>query len=360
MKIGVFGGGQLAQMLALAGIPLGLRFVFFDPTPDCCAATLGQHMHADFDDWQQLKLFAKSVDLVTFEFENIPLSAIEFVSKYTRVYPEINTLNVKQDRLLEKQLFQRLGIATPKFIDIQSKNDIHDAAETLGFPFVIKTRFGGYDGKGQWVLKSEEQIAYTWSQIDGLPCIAEQWINFSREVSIIAVQNRNNERVFYDLAENGHDRGILHTTVNRPSDPIALEAQKIICKLLEELNYCGAIALELFECNGQLIANEFAPRVHNSGHWTIEGAATSQFENHLRAILNLPLGSTQHKGQYVMLNFISKIPELPHALSVPNSHFHNYTKQAKPGRKLGHLTVCADQHEDIDNLVFRLKNFFHF
>ncbi len=359
-NVGILGGGQLAQMLALAGIPLGLRFVFFDPTEDCCAAALGQHIKADFDDWSQLKIFAESVDIVTFEFENIPLAAIEYVRNIRPVYPEINALQAKQDRLVEKQLFQRLGIATPMFVDIKSRHDLDEAPDILGLPFVIKSRYGGYDGKGQWLVKSADQTADVWAQIDGLPCIAEQWIDFSREVSMVAVQNRHADKVFYDLAENQHNRGILHTTINRPGDPMAGKAQAIISQLMDELNYCGVMALELFQINGQLMANEFAPRVHNTGHWTIEGAGTSQFENHLRAILNLPLGDTGHNGQWVMLNLVGDLPDLTKISSMANSHLHDYRKQARPGRKLGHLTVRADPREGPDRLALRLKDSFEF
>lgn len=360
MNVGILGGGQLAQMLALAGIPLGLRFVFFEPAEECCAAGLGQHIKAGFTDREQLKKFAESVDIVTFEFENIPLAAIEFVGNITPTYPEIDALQAKQDRLVEKQLFQRLGISTPRFMDIKSRDDLDAAPDILGLPFVIKSRSGGYDGKGQWVLKSADQLAEVWAQIDGLPCIAEQWIDFCREVSIVAVQNRDADRVFYDLAENAHNRGILHTTINRPADPMAGKAQAIIGQLMDELNYCGAIALELFQVNDQLMANEFAPRVHNSGHWTIEGAGTSQFENHLRAILNLPLGDTECNGQWVMLNLVGDMPDLAKASGIRHGHLHDYRKQAKPGRKLGHLTVRADQPENPEHLAVRLKNLFKF
>lgn len=354
MKIGILGGGQLAQMLALAGIPLGYRFVFYDPSPDCCAAALGEHIQADYDDWQQLQTFAESVDLATFEFENVPLAAVNFVAEHCTLYPKTNALQATQDRWMEKQLFRRLGIPTPQFADIKSRADLTQAAERLGYPLVLKSRFGGYDGKGQIVIKSAQQLEQAWLELSGQPYIVEQWIRFSREVSIIAVRNLSGKMAFYDLAENIHCSGILQTTLNRPGDKLLQQAQGYVHRLMEELDYCGVLTLEFFQIGDELLANEFAPRVHNSGHWTIEGAAVSQFENHLRAILNLPLGQTTRLAYCAMINFVGVLPAMNELLTIPDSHYHQYGKQPKPGRKLGHLTIRSDQPETVENLAQRV------
>jgi len=350
MKIGILGAGQLAQMLALAGIPLGCRFVFYDPTPDCCAAALGKHVQEDYDNWQALQAFAESVDIVTFEFENVPVETVNFIEKHGTVYPKANSLGATQDRLFEKQLFARLGIPTAKFIDITSRADLEQAADSLGYPLLLKSRTGGYDGKGQIMLESQQQLDSAWLEINGQPFIAEKWVSFSREVSIIAARSQNGGCEFYDLVENQHHQGILRTSFNRPDDPLSTKAQEYIQTLMNELDYCGVLTLELFQVGDQLVVNEFAPRVHNSGHWTIEGAVVSQFENHLRAILNLPLGATTHVAYSAMINFISQIPPVNELLSVPGSHYHQYGKQPKPGRKLGHLTICADLPETLESL----------
>ncbi len=351
MKIGILGAGQLAQMLALAGVPLGCRFIFYDPSPDCCAAAVGKHIQADYDDWQALQAFAESVDLVTFEFENVPVATVNYISKYCTVYPKANSLEATQDRLVEKQLFARLGIPTAQFINISSRADLTQAANCMGYPLVLKSRTGGYDGKGQILVESAQQLDAIWLKIKGQPFIAEQWVDFSREVSVIAARSQNGECVFYDLVENLHQQGILQTSLNRPDDPLSSLAQEYAKRLINELDYCGVLTLELFQVGDKLVVNEFAPRVHNSGHWTIEGASVSQFENHLRAILNLPLGATTHVAYCVMINFISQLPAIDEWLKIPNSHYHQYGKQPKPGRKLGHLTICSDLPEKVESLA---------
>jgi 5-(carboxyamino)imidazole ribonucleotide synthase len=354
MKIGILGGGQLAKMLALAGIPLGYSFVFFDPSPDACAASLGQHIKADYDDWSKLQLFAEAVDLVTFEFENVPLATVNFVNKHCTVLPKENALESTQDRLIEKILFRQLGLPGAAFFDITSLKNLERAAEYLGLPLVLKSRFGGYDGKGQYIVKSQEDIAQIWSEIDGRPYIAEEWVSYTREVSVIAARSRNGDCVFYDLVENVHHQGILQTSINRPFDPLSTKAQEYARKLMNEIDYCGVLTLELFQVGDELLVNEFAPRVHNTGHWTIEGAFVSQFENHLRAIVNLPLGETKHVAHCAMVNFVGTLPSSKELLTIPNSHFHQYGKQAKIGRKLGHITICSDQPEVVESYVHAL------
>jgi len=356
MKIGILGAGQLAQMLALAGIPLGYRFVFYDPTPDCCAAAVGEHIQEHYDNWQALQAFAESVDIVTFEFENVPVETVNFIEKHRTVYPKANSLEATQDRLVEKQLFARLGIPTAQFHDISSRADLDQAADSLGYPLLLKSRTGGYDGKGQIMIESQDQLDSTWLEINGQPFIAEQWVSFSREVSIIAVRSQNGDCEFYDLVENQHRQGILRTSFNRPDDPLSANAQEYIQTLMNELDYCGVLTLELFQVGDQLVVNEFAPRVHNSGHWTIEGAVASQFENHLRAVLNLPLGATTHVAYSSMINFIAQMPAASELLNFAGTHYHQYGKQPKPGRKLGHLTICAEQPETLETLTAEVNS----
>lgn len=339
MIVGILGGGQLARMLAMAGQPLDCRFVFYEPSAECCAAPFGTHIRADYDDWQALRAFAEGVDVLTYEFENVPLASALFVQQFTRLYPQANALEATQDRLREKRLFRQLGIATPEFFAPDCLDDLHGVARELGFPFVIKTRHGGYDGKGQFVVRSAAELAPVWSQLGGRPAIAEQWVTYTREVSIIAARNRAGDLACYDLAENHHEDGILRLTLPRAGDPLYEQARAYVEKLVLQLDYCGVIALELFDVDGALLANEFAPRVHNSGHWTIEGAVTSQFENHLRAILDLPLGQTAQPGYCAMINLIGTLPDMKKVHDLPGGHFHQYDKQPKPGRKLGHITL---------------------
>lgn len=351
MIIGILGGGQLARMLALAGIPLGYRFIFYDPTPDCCAATLGEHVEASYDDKEQLLAFARAVDVVTYEFENVPLEAAQYIAEHCDVHPKPEALKASQDRLREKTLFRRLSIPTPEFFDITSSKDLYEAAAKLGFPFVIKTRRGGYDGKGQYVAREVSELDGIWSDLAGRAAIAEEFMSFSREVSMVVARNGNGDVKYYDIAENTHREGILRLTLNRPDDPAAKQAQQYVHDLMRELDYRGVLALELFQIEDKLVANEFAPRVHNSGHWTIEGALTSQFENHIRAILNLPLGDTAHRMRCAMINFIGQLPDIDKILHVNDTHFHSYDKAPKPGRKIGHLTVRANDLDEVNALL---------
>ena len=342
MRVGVLGGGQLARMMALAGHPLGLEFVFLDPAPDACAFPLGRALHGAYDDSARLDELADFADVVTFEFENVPAAVTERLGARVPVYPPAGALAVAQDRLAEKALFRELGIGTPDFCAVGSEAELAAAAEQLGYPFVLKTRSEGYDGKGQQVVRAADQLGAAWQELGGQPLIAEAFVSFTREVSVVAVRSRDGEVHCYPLAENRHEEGILAISHSRPTDPIAGAAQNAAQKLLARLEYVGVLALELFDCDGELLANEFAPRVHNSGHWTIEGATVSQFENHLRAVCGMPLGATDARGRVAMLNLIDELPPIAPLLALPDVHVHIYGKEARPGRKIGHLTVCAE------------------
>lgn len=341
MVVGIVGGGQLAMMMALAGIPLGMRFIFLDPARDACASTLGEHLCADYDDEKMLNLLAEKADVVTYEFENIPASTITILAQKIDVYPSDQALATARDRLTEKTLFRELGIPTVPFATIDTPEEMQQAVDNIGLPAILKTRTLGYDGKGQAMLRNQEDLAVAWSTLGGVPLILEGFASFHREISIISVRSQDGEIRYYPLSENHHRDGILHTAHSLPEDPRQLQAETYAKRILEELDYVGVMALELFDAEDGLLANEMAPRVHNSGHWSIEGAVTSQFENHLRAIARLPLGSTEAVGYAKMTNIIGEMPHVSDILSAEGVHLHDYHKKPKPGRKVGHATTWS-------------------
>ncbi len=353
-KIGVLGGGQLARMLALEGYPLGLEFVFLCPAKDACAASLGTHVHADFDDESALTAFAEQVDVVTYEFENVPLQSVNFLAERVPVHPLPQALATAQDRLREKRLFGQLDIPTPAFVAVDSLADLQQAVAEIGLPALLKTRSQGYDGKGQAMLRDMQDLSPAWESLKGVPAILETFVPFDRELSVIAVCGHRGDTAFYPLTENTHRSGILHLSVSRPNDPMQALAENYAQRLLKELGYAGVLALELFQVGDKLLANEFAPRVHNSGHWTIEGAETSQFQNHLRAILGWPLGSTAATGYSAMVNFMGTLPAPTQILAEPQVHLHAYGKAARPGRKLGHATLHTNNEQALQTGLSKL------
>jgi 5-(carboxyamino)imidazole ribonucleotide synthase len=342
-RVGVLGGGQLGRMLGLAGLPLGLRFVFVDPADDAPASELGEHVRADYESEEALQKLA-DCDLVTYEFENVPVAAIQALESRTRVHPSRKALATAQDRWLEKSCFRELGIPTAPFFDVTSQADLDAALAETGFPAVLKTRRFGYDGKGQRMLRSAAEAATAFADLGSVPLLLEGFVAFERELSLIGARGLDGSVAFYPLVENHHQDGILRLTL-APAPDISPErqasAEQQLGALLRHLDYVGVLTLELFQAGGRLLANEIAPRVHNSGHLTIEGAVTSQFEQHLRAVLGLPLGSTALTGPCAMLNFIGDLPERARVLAVPDTHFHAYGKPPRPGRKVGHVTVRA-------------------
>jgi 5-(carboxyamino)imidazole ribonucleotide synthase len=352
--VGIVGGGQLARMLALAGLPLGLRFVILDPAPDACAATLGEHLRGDYDDRERLVSLAQRADVITYEFENVPETSISFLAERVAVFPGAASLATARDRLREKMLFRELGIPAAPFAAVDSLAELERAAATIGLPAVLKTRTLGYDGKGQAVLRRPEDLAAAWTRLGGVPLIVEGFVDFRRELSALGVRARDGETAFYPLAENVHTEGILRLSRSRPGDPAEAQAQDSARRVFDHLDHVGMFALEFFEAGDALLANEIAPRVHNSGHWTIEGAQTSQFENHLRAILGLPVGSTAACGHAAMVNIIGEPPDLGPVLAVPGAHLHLYGKRPRPGRKLGHATVRASNARDLEASLQRL------
>lgn len=341
--IGILGAGQLGRMLALAGYPLGLRFRFLDPAHDPPAARLGEHIRAPFDDKAALARFAQDLTVVTYEFENVPASALSVLEPLCIIHPGVKALEVSQDRVAEKSLCRQLGISTATFAAVDSEEYLERALASVGLPAVLKTRRLGYDGKGQAVARDISEARKALSTLGASGLIAESFVPFQRELSIISARAENGEIVHYPLTENQHRLGILRVS-RAPaviSSGLESEARNIISKVMEALNYVGVLTIELFEAQGRLLVNEMAPRVHNSGHWTIDGAVTSQFENHLRAILGLPLGSTEQKNPVCMFNFIGKTPELNKLLEITGCHVHLYGKSERSGRKLGHCTVVG-------------------
>ena len=343
MKIGIIGGGQLGRMLALAGTPLGQQFAFLDPASDACAAALGEHLCAGYDDREQLKRLADSADVVTFEFESVPAETVAFLEQYVPVYPNAESLRIARDRWFEKSMFQELGIPTPAFADVLSQADLDAAVQDIGLPAVMKTRTLGYDGKGQKVLRQPDDVLNAFAELGSVPCILEGFVPFTGEVSLVAVRGRDGDTRFYPLVHNSHHEGILHLSIASTDHPLQAQAENYAGRVLDKLNYVGVLAFEFFEIDGGLKANEIAPRVHNSGHWTIEGAECSQFENHLRAIAGLPLGSTAKVGESAMVNFIGEVPAISKLAAIADCHPHHYGKAFKPGRKVGHATLrCTD------------------
>jgi len=355
--IGVLGAGQLGRMLALAGYPLGLRFRFLDPTPDAPAGQLAEQIVGSFENPPCLERFLTGLQLVTYEFENVPVELAQSLQRRVPVFPPPEALAASQDRLSEKTLFRKLGIPTAPFQAVDTRLDLDSALSAIGYPALLKTRRFGYDGKGQVRIDRPEDATHAWRMLGGVPLLLEGFVRFQRELSQIAVRGKDGSLTFYPLVENHHDHGILRLSLApAPDVSAALQADAVglATSLLRELNYVGVLAIELFQQGDQLIANEMAPRVHNSGHWTIEGSQTSQFENHLRAILGFSLGSTEMVGCCAMLNLIGTLPDTIALLRLPDLHLHLYGKSPRPGRKLGHLTLRAPTWSLLQERLARL------
>lgn len=347
-KIGIIGAGQLGRMLALSGYPLGLRFTFLDKSAEAPGGQVGDIILGDFDDPAKLAELAAAVDVLTFDVENVPAEPLRAIVRNTSFNPPLDALATAQDRLHEKNLFRELGIATPAFAAVDTLTGLQQAVADIGLPAVLKTRRLGYDGKGQRVLRTPADLEPAFAALGNVPLILEGFVEFEREVSVIAVRATTGETAFYPLAENTHRDGILRYSVAPFSDAaLQKQAEQHAHALLRHFDYAGVVTIEFFVKNGVLLANEIAPRVHNSGHWTIEGAVTSQFENHIRAILGLPLGDTSARGHAAMVNFIGAMPAVEKVLALPGAHYHDYGKTPRPGRKLGHATLTAADAQQV-------------
>ncbi|MDQ3494945.1 MAG: 5-(carboxyamino)imidazole ribonucleotide synthase [Pseudomonadota bacterium] len=403
--VGILGGGQLARMLALAGAPLGLRFLIMDTEADACAGQCAPLLVGDYRDPAALAEFASRVDVATFDFENVPAESAQWLSERIPVFPNPGALAIAQDRLAEKSLFRELGIPVPAFADVDSRAALAMAVAAIGTPCILKTRRLGYDGKGQFRIqpgtgsptaetgcRSEQRswregraagaarksgaghggaaaapagdlaaaVDASWASLGAqagtVGLILEAFVPFERELSVVAVRGRNGEFRAWPLTENWHVDGVLSASL-APAGVDAALAETAFTHaraLADRLDYVGVFALELFCRDGQLLANELAPRVHNSGHWSIEGAVTSQFENHLRAVLGLPLGATDALGPACMLNWIGALPAADPVLREPGGHWHDYGKLPRDGRKVGHATLRAASAADLRAALLRV------
>ncbi len=352
--IAVVGGGQLGRMLALAGAPLDLRLRVLDPSPDAAAGRVAEHVCAPYHDEAALERLVQGAALATFEFEHVPMATAEWLAARLPLYPGLESLRTCGDRLLEKEFVRRMGGETAPFAAVHSGASLLRAIRSIGTPAILKTRVQGYDGRGQRSVDTPEQAFAAWNELGRVPCVLERRIAFTRELALIAVRSRTGETRFYPLVETRHRAGILTSAFAPAPDTtreLRLQAESLATRLLEGLGHVGVLAIECFECEGRLLVNELAPRVHNSGHWTLEGAATSQFENHLRAILGLPLGRTEAREPTALVNLIGRLPDTREVLSWPDTHLHLYAKHPRAGRKLGHVTLRAAHHETLHHRV---------
>ena len=358
--VGILGGGQLARMMALSAAPLGLRFLVLYTAADACAGQFAPMVVGDYTDEAALAEFASKIDVATFDFENVPAESAQWLATRVPVFPSPRALAVAQDRLAEKTLFRELGIPVPDFADIDSRAALDAAVVTLGTPCILKTRRLGYDGKGQFRIKSPADVDAAWdalgAQAGTVGLILEGFVAFQRELSVIAVRGQDGEFRAWPLTENWHVDGVLSASlapacVDDAMNAVALSHAR---KIADALDYVGVFALELFCRDGELLANELAPRVHNSGHWTIEGSETSQFQNHLRAVLGLPLGDPRMLGVACMLNWIGEMPDAVAVLGEASGHWHDYGKQPRAGRKVGHATLRADTAQELAEALMRV------
>lgn len=354
ISVGILGGGQLGRMLALAGYPWGLNFATYDSSATATAGQICDLVVGSFQDEMLLASFAEGLQVITYETENVPIASARRLNRYVPVYPPPDALAAAQERFVEKTFLAQLGIPTPRFCAVESEAALRAGVAEFGWPAVLKTRRFGYDGKGQWLLRTPADLTAAWAKLGGEPLILESFVPFTREVSLLAVRDRAGQTRFYPLVENHHVDGMLRRS-RAPAPNLTATLQALAedygHRILTALNYVGVLAVEFFQVGDRLLANEIAPRVHNSGHWTIEGAATSQFANHLRAILGWPLGETTVPRPVAMVNLIGRLPDPARLLALPNVAVHFYGKQELPGRKLGHVTLWADDPSSLQNTL---------
>jgi 5-(carboxyamino)imidazole ribonucleotide synthase len=345
-------------MLALAAAPLGVNTLVVDSSADACAGQVAPLVVADWTDYAALEAFAARVDVVTFDFENVPTETAQWLAGRVAIFPPPQALAVAQDRLTEKTLFRECGLPTPDFMTVDTREQLDQALAAVGAPAILKTRRLGYDGKGQFRLREPADAEAAWAALGAQASrhglILEAFVPFERELSVLAVRGRDGDFRTWPLTRNWHVDGVLSMSLAPAPDIGQLQqrATELARILAERLEYVGVFALELFVKDGELLGNEMAPRVHNSGHWTIEGARTSQFENHVRAVLGLPLGDTDARGTSAMFNWIGDLPDMAAVLGTVDAYWHDYGKQARPGRKVGHATVCG---VDADALAERVE-----
>lgn len=360
MKIGVLGAGQLGRMLAISGYPLNHQFGFSGNANDEPSALLG-HMFALEDNADNIESLVAFADVITYESENTDVEIVKEINKNVNVYPGEKSLFTTQHRGREKALFDQLNIPCAPYQMVNSEADLKAAVEQIGLPAILKIATEGYDGKGQFLMRDESQITEAWQSMNGVESILEGFVNFKRELSLIAVRGIDNDHRYYPLVENTHHDGILRLTIAPAQDidpAVQTTAEHYMQTLLDEMDHVGVLTIELFETEDGLVVNEMAPRVHNSGHWSIEGANTSQFENHVRAITGMPLGDTTPTHNFsAMVNIISKIGPTDVVLNMPNTHLHLYDKAERADRKLGHINITASSKKELNHSIQQLKDF---
>jgi 5-(carboxyamino)imidazole ribonucleotide synthase len=350
VRVGIVGGGQLGRMLVQAGQDLGIACTTLDPAADSPAAQVGPSIVGAYDDPDALTALAERSDVITYEFENVPVDGVRGLVERIPVRPGPASLETAQDRLAEKRLFTDVELPVPVFAAVDDPASLRAAIEAVGLPAVLKSRRYGYDGKGQAVIHAPERAEDAWRAVGEVPAILEALVPFDEEVSILGVRGSDGEVRFWPVIENQHEEGILRRSFApaRGVDPaLQRRAEAYGRTVMDRLDHVGVLAIELFRVGEDLLGNEMAPRVHNSGHWTIEGAETSQFEQHLRAVSELPLGSTTVSGYAAMVNLIGAVPDAAEVLRLPGAHLHLYGKQARPRRKVGHVTLRGEDPQSL-------------
>ncbi|OEF26039.1 5-(carboxyamino)imidazole ribonucleotide synthase [Vibrio rumoiensis] len=354
----VLGAGQLARMMSLAGAPLNIDITAFDVESEKVVHPLTGHVIG-----HGLNNAIAQADVITAEFEHIPHSILDMCEKSGKFKPSTQAIKAGGDRRIEKQLLDDANVANAKYAVITNRAEFDAAITYVGMPMVLKTALGGYDGKGQWRLKQLDQVDAIWQEMEqsliNTPyqaIVAEEFVSFDREVSLIGARRTNGEVVVYPLAENIHVDGVLSLSTAIDEPKLQEQAKEMFTAVADKLNYVGVLALEFFDVNGQLLVNEIAPRVHNSGHWTQQGAEVCQFENHLRAVCDLPLGDTSLIRPTAMMNILG-LDRLPESLlAIPNCHIHWYGKEKRAGRKMGHINVCAKSSEQLNTTLSKLAS----
>ena len=354
--IGMLGGGQLGRMFTVAARNLGYRVIILEPDPHSPAAQLAdEHMQAAYDDQSALALFGQRCDVITTEFENIPAQTLDFLTQYCPVRPSAQAVEMAQDRIVEKEFVRRCGLSPVPFAAIRSLTEIETAANQALFPAILKTARLGYDGKGQITVYSQEEAKAAFTQLGQVPCVLEQRVSLACEISVILARSSQGEVRCFPVAENEHRGGILHQTIvpARISQDLAQMAQEAAARMAARLNFIGVMAVEFFvTTTGELLVNEMAPRTHNSGHYTLDACITSQFEQQVRMVCDLPFGDTHLLSPVVMVNMLGDLwhgdqPNWLALLQSPNTKLHLYGKrEARPGRKMGHYCTLAPQQDD--------------
>ncbi len=357
MQVLVLGAGQLARMMSLAGAPLNIHIAAFDVNTGNIVHPLTQASLG-----QGLENAIVQADVITAEFEHIPLDILAVCEQSGKFLPSVEAIKAGGDRRLEKALLDDAGVANAKYSVINTFDDFQTAIKHVGIPMVLKTTLGGYDGKGQWRLTSSEECDELWKQLESSisqtpnqAVVAEEFVPFNREVSLVGARGKDGSVRVYPLAENIHTNGVLTLSTAIDDPQLQQQASEMFSAVAEKLNYIGVLAIEFFDVNGKLLVNEIAPRVHNSGHWTQQGSPVCQFENHLRAVCGLPLGATQLVRPTAMINILGEDTLPESVLAMDDCHIHWYGKEKRPGRKMGHINVCADSQTELQQRLMALS-----